>query len=180
MNNGPDDLRWLPESRMLDLCRLPRSVLNSWKRVGLDLTNEVGAYGLEETVSVVLLGAAREHIKPKEMTDAWRGFVEAGGRDAAVAKARDFGRCERFDLIVDPRYAALSVATSDAELIDAVCHPGWPRPVVVVDVAEGIAAVTTAFHRVGSRTEKPRERKAGRPRNAARARVVELSRERRA
>jgi hypothetical protein len=153
---------------MLGLCRLPRSVLNSWKRAGIDLVNDAGAYGLSETISVLLLGAAREHIKPKEMAEAWRELIGSGGRDQIVQKARQIDDCERFDLIVDARHATLLVATTDAELIDAVCHTNWPRPVVVVDVAEGVADVVGAFNKVGNTTTRPQKRQAGRPRSAGR------------
>jgi hypothetical protein len=174
MTPAPDDLKWLPESKMLELCRLPRSVLNSWKRAGIDLADKAGAYGLKETISVLLLGAAREHINPKEMAEAWREFVSSGAHDEVVQRARQIGDCDRFDLIVDSRHASLLVAASDSELIDAVCHPGWPRPVVVVDVSEAVAAVVGAFHRVGNSTTRPAERKAGRPRNAGRVHQLRL------
>lgn len=171
MNPAPDDLKWLPESKMLGLCRLPRSVINSWKRAGIDLANEAGAYGLEETISVLLLGAAREHIKPKEMAEAWREFVNSGARQSTVLKARERNEDDRFDLIVDPRHATVQVATSDAQLIDAVCHPGWPRPVVVVDVSEAVSEVVRAFNKIGNpKTMKPEKKKPGRPRNVSRAR----------
>jgi hypothetical protein len=174
MTVAPDDLKWLPESKMLDLCRLPRSVLNSWKRAGIDLADEAGAYGLKETISVLLLGAAREHIKPKEMAEAWREFVNSGAHDGVVQRARQIADCDRFDLIVDSRHAALLVAVSDSELIDAVCYPRWPRPVVVVDISEAIADVVGAFHRVGNSTTRPDERKAGRPRSAGRVHQLRL------
>ncbi len=162
MTPVPDDLKWLPESKMLALCPLPRSVINSWKRAGIDLTNEAGAYGLEETISALLLGAAREHIKPKEMAEAWREFVNSGAHGDAVLRARKIDRCDRFDLIVDPRHATFQVATNDAELIDAVCHPGWPRPVVVVDAFEAISEVVGTFHRIGNpSTVKPEKKQAG-------------------
>lgn len=173
MNDSPDDLKWLPESRMLGLCRLPRSVVNSWKRAGIDLTNEAGAYGLSETVSVLLLGAAREHIKPKEMAEAWRELENSGAHERIVNRARKIDQCDRFDLIVDPRYAKLRIATSDAELIDAVCHSRWPRPVVVVDVAEGVTDVVSAFNKVGNPTPRPVRRQAGRPRSASRVHYLD-------
>lgn len=178
MQTGPDDMKWLPESRMLGLCHLPRSVLNSWKRANLDLTNEAGAYGLAETISVLLLGAARDHIQPHEMAEAWREIVATGAREEIIRKAREVEGCDRFDLIVDPENAVLTVATSDEELIEAVCHPTWPRATVVVDVLERVSAVVRAFHKRGSRMTPPTERKPGRPRNADRAKVVAMPQKR--
>lgn len=153
---------------MLSLCHLPRSVLNSWSRAGLDLKTSEGAYGLREVIAVLLLGAARDHIQPKEMAPAWQEIVDSGADIEIVQKARRLSQGDRFDFVIDPENASFAIAQSDAELAAVVRFSSWPRPIVVVDVAERIRQAVRTFDKVGNATPRPKERSSGRPRSAAR------------
>jgi len=159
---------WLPESRALSVCQLSRSAFNSWKQAGLDLDAPGGAYGLDQVVSITILAAAREHIQPKAMVAAWQDFVGPDGEAELGRAARLLGPGDPFDLVVDPEIFTLRVTLRDADLVDALRRSSYPRPVVVVDLADRIREIVGAFNRAGNPTSKPKSRNPGRPRSANR------------
>jgi hypothetical protein len=171
LQNRADDIGWLPEARALELCELTRSSFNSWKTAGIDIEPEGGAYGLAQVVPLLLLVAARSYLPPKEMVGAWRDLKGSGEIDEIVNAARGLKEGGRFDLVIEPAHAALRVARSDSALLDAVRHPGAPRPVVVLDLAERVRQTVGAFNRIANRTTPPAERSRGRPRSADRSNV---------
>jgi hypothetical protein len=168
MTDQPDDIRWIPESQMLEFCRLSRSTFKSWSKSGLEIATENGAYGLSALVSLVLLRAAREFLSPKKMVGAWSRLESEGAIGPLVAAARKLEKGGRFDLVVDPEYSELEVVFGDEELIAAVRTPGWARSVVVVDVAEPVRRMVRAFDINANRTARPKERAPGRPRRPER------------
>ena len=107
------------------------------------------------------------------MVGAWRAFDSSGTREGVVNYARGLETGNRFDLVVEPDHAALRIARDDAELFDGVRHPGSPRPVIVLDLADDRAVVGT-FNRIANRTKPPSERSPGRPRSADRGNVSAL------
>jgi hypothetical protein len=163
-------MKWITESRLLELCGLSRAQLNSWIKSGLDLekAGARAAYGLYELVKILLLAKLRAHLSPKQMIGVWAELAK-GGRDAEiVAAARALKPGERFDLVVDLRFSTFDVALSEKELLNAVRHPTDPRPVLVLDVADSVRLVVAAFHREANATRPPAARGPGRPRSAAR------------
>lgn len=136
---------------------------------------EGAAYGLGEIVSLLLLGAARPHLPPKEMAGAWGELQGTGRLPVIVTAARELGPSGRFDLVVAPEHALLRVALDDEELLEAVRHPSVPIPVVVVDLAPRVRMVVGAFSRIANRTRPPAARSPGRPRSGERGKVVSLS-----
>lgn len=168
MQTPPDDIAWLPESRLLDLCGLSRSTFQSWQRAGLDVGNDQGAYSLDDAIALIVLAAVRDHLAPKDMVGAWRFLLKSGEAADLLAAARLLKRGDRFDLVIEPDLASLKVARSDAELADAVRHPTDPRPVVVLDLAERVYRGCRAFERLGNESPKPRRKAPGRPRSADR------------
>lgn len=169
-----DDIGWLPEARALELCEITRSSFNSWRSAGIDIEPEGGAYRLAQIVPLLLLVAARSYLPPKEMVGAWRDLKGSGELEEIVSAARGIEAGDRFDLVVEPGHAALRVARSESALLDAVRHPGAPRPVVVLDLAERVRQAVGAFNRLANRTPPPAERSRGRPRSADRSNVRAL------
>lgn len=159
---------------MLDLCEVSRSTFNSWRKAGLDLVAERGAYGLDRIVAVVVLASARKYLTPKDMAGAWRSAVKSGADERIARAGRSLEADGRFDLVIESEHAFLSIACSEEELVEAVRHPGAPRPVVVVDLADRIRHVVETFDRIANETPRPQERGPGRPRSADRDNVRHL------
>jgi hypothetical protein len=174
LQHEPDDIAWLPESRMLALCELSRSAFTSWKKAGINLESEDGAYGLGEIIPILLLVAARSHMLPKEMAGAWREIEASDKLARIIHAARGLEPGERFDLVVAPEHAVLNVALDERELVEAVRNPGAPVPVVVLDLADRVRMVVGTFNRIANRTGPPSERSPGRPRSADRSNVRAL------
>jgi hypothetical protein len=70
---------------------------------------------------------------------------------------------DRFDLVVEPDFGGICVATDDADLVEAVRHPGAPRAVFVIPLAEKLVLIRDAFRRFATAAKRPTERKVGRP-----------------
>src|SRR4249919_2093692 len=98
MTERPDDIAWIPESQMLDFCRLSRSTFHSWKKSGLDIVSENAAYGLNDLLCLVILGAARKFLPPKKMIGAWRRLESNGEATSILIAARQLEQGGCFDL----------------------------------------------------------------------------------
>jgi len=169
MSPPPDELSWVPQSRILGLCDISRATLNSWIKSGLDLGEDAAAYDLSDLMTLLIFASARKHMTPKHMVAAWTDLVRSGEATRITNAARHLGSEDRFEVVVDPEYGALAVALSEEELLAAVRHPNAPRPVVVVDLAEKVRDAVAAFHRFAEKGERPAVRKPGRPRSANRS-----------
>lgn len=159
---------------MLTLCELSRSTFTSWKKAGINLESEDGAYGLAQIVPILLLAAARPHMPPKEMAGAWRQIEATDKLERIVHTARSLEPGERFDFVIAPEHAFLNVALDESELVEAVRHPGSPVPVVVLDIADRVRMIVGTFNRIANHTRPPSERSPGRPRSADRSNVRTL------
>lgn len=165
---------------MLELCSLSRSTFQSWRKAGLDIGEESGgyksgAYGLNEAITLAILVSIREFLPTREMVLVWQRLVATGEAPKLTNAARNLKKGSRFDLVVEPRHAALTLAQTEEALVEAVRHPGDPRPVVVIDASERIYTVVRTFGLIGNRAPPPKKRTAGRPRSAERN-VVRMKR----
>lgn len=172
MAKPQDESRWLPEAQVLRLAELSRSTLRSWAQA--DLKFAAGAaYDLKALVAIVLLAKCRSYLSPKEMAGAWRRVARTGAEAAILEAAKELEQGGRFDLIVDPQYASLTIARSDAELAQAVRRPSAPRAMIVVDVAEPVFAAVEHFTDHANKGSQPTRKAPGRPRSPERGlRVV--------
>lgn len=169
MTSPPQDLAWLPEAKILKVCGLPRSTLQSWGRSGLSLAEEP-AYDLKALLTLVLLAETREFFSPKEMVGAWRDLVQTGAEDEIVERARRLSKGDCLDLIIDVTYGSLAVAQSDSELAAEVRGMKKPRPLVVIDASEPVYRAVKYFADHANRTSRPKQKGPGRPRSADRVR----------
>jgi hypothetical protein len=167
MQDAPDDILWISEARMFNLCELPRSTFQSWVKAGLDIEDPGGAYGLADVLAILLLVHARRYLGLEEMAGAWRELGREGAIGTMIRAACDLEEGERFDLVLEPEHGSILVARSNPELVNAVRHPGAPRPVVVLDLSEAIQLVKKSFMRLANRSPRPREKRRGRPRRKA-------------
>jgi hypothetical protein len=165
MHDAPDDISWISEPRMLGLCDLPRSTRQSWERAGLNVGDAGGAYGEGAVLEIALLVMIREHLGLEEMIGAWRDLTSSGTAAEIINRARHLRERDRFDLVLEPEHAGIRVARTNAELAAAVRHPGAPRPVVVVDIAERIRLVRDSFRRLAVHEPRPQVKRPGRPRS---------------
>ncbi len=167
MTSTPDDFAWISEKEMLELCELPRSTLRSWEEAGLSFIDPGGAYGEGAVLEIALAVAIRKNLGLKETIGAWRQLRKTGALDAYVNAARVLQEGDCFDLVVEPKSAAVSVAQDDEALIDAVRHPDHPRPVVVRPMAKRLVYIRDAFERLRRVGPRPAVRQVGRPRRHA-------------
>jgi hypothetical protein len=149
---------------MFSLCELPRSTFQSWVKAGLDIQDPGGAYGLADVLAISILVHARRHLGLEEMVSAWRDLALTGGAGEIIAAARAAEEGERLDLVLEPEHASIAVARSNDELVAAVRHPGAPRPVIVIDLADAIQLVKESFRRLAKTAPRPSEKRRGRPR----------------
>jgi hypothetical protein len=165
VHDAPDDISWISEPRMLGLCGLPRSTRQSWERAGLNVGDAGGAYGEGAVLEIALLVIIREHLGLDEIIGAWRDLTSSGVAAELINHARCLREQDRFDLVLEPEHAGIRVARTNAELVAAVRHPGAPRPVVVVDIAERIRLVRESFRRLATHGSRPQVKRPGRPRS---------------
>jgi hypothetical protein len=165
MHGAPDDISWISEPRMLGLCGLPRSTRQSWERAGLDIGDVGGAYGEGAVLEIALLVIIREHLGLEEMVSAWRELSNSGAAADLINQARCLHDKDRFDLILEPDHAGIRAASTNGQLVAAVRHPGAPRPVVVVDIADRIRLVRDSFRRLATHEPRPQVKRPGRPRS---------------
>jgi hypothetical protein len=158
-----DDISWVPQARILELCDISRTTLNSWIKSGLDIPEAAAAYKVSDLVKLLVFAGARKHLTPQQMASAWRELVKTGEAAAITNAARGLKDDDSFDLVIDVKYRALTVVRSDEELVSAVRHPSAPRPVVVVDLAERMRDGIGSFFRDANQEAPPVERKRGRP-----------------
>lgn len=164
MHVAADDIEWVSESRMFSLCELPRSTFQSWVKAGLDIQDPGGAYGLDDVLEIALLVQARRYLGLEELAGGWRQLTRSGVVGEIVTAARELKEGERFDLVLEPEHASIVAAGNNDELINAVRHPGAPRPVVVLTVSEEIQLIKESFARLAKTAPRPTEKRRGRPR----------------
>lgn len=164
MHAGADDIEWVSEARMFSLCELPRSTFQSWVKAGLDIQDSGGAYDLDDVLEIAVLVQARRYLGLDELVGGWRQLTRSGAAKEIVAAARELKEGEQFDLVLEPEHASIVAAGNAEELIDAVRHPGAPRPVVVLAVSEEIQLVKESFARLAKTAPRPTKKRRGRPR----------------
>lgn len=150
---------------MLGLCGLPRSTRQSWERAGLNVGDAGGAYGEGAVLEIALLVIIREHLGLEEMVSAWRDLSNSGAAVELINQARGLRDKDRFDLVLEPDHAGIGVARTNGQLVAAVRHPGAPRPVVVVDIADRMRLVRNSFRRLATHEPRPQVKRPGRPRS---------------
>ncbi len=164
MHAGADDIEWVSEARMFSLCELPRSTFQSWVKAGFDIQDPGGAYGLDDVLEIALLVQARRYLGLEELAGGWRQLTRSGVAGEIVVAARELKEGEQFDLVLEPEHASIVAAGNNDELIDAVRHPGAPRPVVVLAVSGEIQLIKESFARLAKTAPRPAEKRRGRPR----------------
>jgi hypothetical protein len=163
IGNTLDDRDWVGEARMLSICGLPRSTLQSWIASGLIASDPGGAYGEAEVLEAAIISALRDHFALEELTRLWIGLRERGSVGAFVARAHELADEDRFDLVIEPTSGRILLALDDAGLVDAVRHPSIPRPIVVIPLREKLIFVRDAFRAFATNDKRPTSRRAGRP-----------------
>lgn len=166
MKAPPQDIAWIRQAQVLELCEISRATLNSWINGGLDIPKGTAAYKVGDLVKLLLFEAARPYLTPQQMGSAWTDLVRKGEDNAIIAAARKLKPGQRFDLVVDTKYHSLRVVHSDKDLVAAVRRPSAPRPVVVIDLTERVVDSVEAFYRGAREEPPPATRKPGRPKRA--------------
>jgi DNA-binding transcriptional MerR regulator len=167
-----EDSKWVAEPRMLSLCKVARSTLQSWERAGLVARSESGAYGEGDVLEATLLLVLREYFPLDELAERWTNLRTAGAAADFISRARGLGRGDRFDLVIEPDNGGIRVADNDAALIDAVRHPEVPRAVVVLPLADRLRFIRDSFRDIATTAKRPTQRRAGRPRRRAEVRPL--------
>jgi hypothetical protein len=162
-----DDISWVTQAQILDLCEISRATLNSWIKAGLDIPTAAAAYKVADLVKLLIFAAARKHLTPRQMSAAWSELARSGEAARITRLARDLEPDDSFDLVLDLKYREMRVISSDDELVAAVRHPTAPRPVVVIDLAEQMRDSVRSFFRDPRRDAPPAARKRGRPKRGA-------------
>lgn len=157
------DLRWLDEAKVLEILNVARSTFQGWSKAGLVDPDPGGAYGEPEVLELTLLAALRNHFSVQELAKLWRRLRAKGHVTEFVARARGLENLGRYDVVIDPTYGGITVATDDAALVEAVRHPNVPRSIVVIDLAARILLVRGAFDQWAHLSMRPTRRKVGRP-----------------
>lgn len=163
MSNATDGLLWMPEARIASLCRVPRSTWQSWTTEGLIQPSVQGAYDEEGAITAVIVSSLRNQLGLGDAVKAWRALVADGSAERFIAHARGFREGERFDLVIEPDTAGVSLAGDDAALARAVRHPESPRPVIVVSLESELNRVISGFRTLANRGRRPAAKRAGRP-----------------
>jgi hypothetical protein len=171
MSLAPDDKSWITETGMLSLTGLPRSTFSSWTDDGFLQADPGAAYDLEGVLEIALLVEIRKFLGDHTVP-AWN-YLRDSDRDAEMVEAAAaLERGGRFDLVFEPDHSGIAMARDDESLATAVRHPGAPRPVIVVDVADRLLLVREGFQKSRSTRPRPSTRRAGRPRRRAEVRVL--------
>ncbi|MCW3001514.1 MAG: hypothetical protein JWQ20_812 [Conexibacter sp.] len=170
----PYELGWVDEAKMLAITDLARSTFHGWARAGIVERDPGGAYSEPAVIEMMLVGALRDYMSVDELAIRWPRLQAEGKVADFVRRARTVEEGERYDLIVEIKHGDVSVARDDTELAAAVRHPGAPRPVVVVDLADRLRLVRSGFMSWRITGRRPKARKAGRPPARRSAVVTEL------
>jgi hypothetical protein len=133
----------------------------------LNVGDAGGAYGEGAVLEIAVLVAIRNYLGLDEMVGAWRHFVSSGHAAELVNHARRLDSKGRLDLILEPNHAGIRFARTNPELVRAVRHPGAPRPVVVIDIAEWMRLVRESFRRIATTASRPQTKRPGRPSKVA-------------
>ena len=163
MERALQDLQWLDEARMLELCELARSTFHGWARAGLVERDPGGTYGEGAVLELVLIAALRDHFSIDELLVRWPRLRHDGSVEEFVTRARKLRAGGRYDVIVEPKHGGITVAGDDVELVAAVRHPGAPRAVVVIDLAPKLLLALRSFRDWAVTGRRPSQRKVGRP-----------------
>jgi hypothetical protein len=170
----PHELGWVEESKMLAITDVARSTFHGWARAGIVERDPAGAYSEPAVIEVMLVGALRDYMSVDELAIRWPRLEAEGKVADFLRRARALEEGERYDLIVEIKHGNVAVASGDAELAAAVRHPGAPRPVVVVDLAERVLLARAGFLSWRIVGRRPAARRSGRPAARRGADVTEL------
>jgi hypothetical protein len=167
---------WLPEARVQALCGIARPTWKSWVRAGLIEEDPGGSYDERQVLGVALIATLREHLGPHQTRTALQALARDGRWNDLLDRSRELADGGRFDLVLEPHSLIVRLATDDAALIAAVRHPGDPRPVVVLPVADRLRRIRDGFRTMALTGERPRARKPGRPAYPTVARLSRVER----
>jgi hypothetical protein len=170
----PYELGWVEEAKMLAITDVARSTFHGWARAGIVERDPGGAYSEPAVIELMLVGTLRDYMSVEELAIRWPRLKAEGKAAEFVRRARTLEERERYDLVVEIKHGDVAVAGDDEELAAAVRHPTAPRPVVVVDLADGVRLVRSGFEAWRIMGRRPKVRKAGRPPARRSATVTEL------
>ena len=165
-------MEWITESRMAQLCRLPRSTWQSWVKDGFFSVPPEGAFQLADCIEVAIVAAVREHFPLSETRNVWEALRRSEEVARMVQAAAGLGDEGHFDLIIDSTDGFVAAATDDASLARAIRRGDRRRDLSVVPLANELRDLTNGFTRLASKSPVSAAR-AGRPRKAS-GNVVEL------
>jgi hypothetical protein len=161
----------MPESAALALCGLKRPTWTGWSDQGIVARPSDGAYELHDVIRVALVSELRKVLAVDEMAAAWRDMTADGVADEVVQLAATLQEDDRFDLVVEPASGRVRLATNDEQLAQAVRHPTAPRAVIVISPAGELHRVVGGFANRALSSNRPGERRRGRPRGTSRSAV---------
>jgi hypothetical protein len=156
-----DDLKWVAEARMLELCAIRRSTYQSWVRAGI--LEALSSYGEGDVIEVALVALLRDHFPLNDLAERWRQLRNDGSVAGFLVRARQLEDSDRFDLVIEPAFGGITVVADDAALVQAVRHADAPRTVLVLPLAARLRAIRDAYRAFATTAKRPGERKAGRP-----------------
>jgi hypothetical protein len=176
MTDTVEDLHWISEARLLELCGLKRATWRAWAQEGVVEADPGGAYGEDDVLSTLLLKTLRDRLGVKAGSQAWNALKRSGGADSILRRARAPAELDRLDLVIEPDTRLVRVAEDDESLVAAVRFAEEPRTVTVVPVAERLRRGRDGFWVIAERGVRPTERRVGRPPKMRRESVVALRR----
>ena len=158
-----DGIVWTSESIAQALCGLTRPAWKSRVKARLIEDKPRGAYDERQLMEIAFVGALRDHLSPRDTRLACQALKRNGRWDDLLVRARELEDDDRFDLVIEPGTRAVTLATDDASLVQAVRHPEDPRPVLVVSIADRLRRIRDGFRTIAVARERPQQRKVGRP-----------------
>ena len=163
MANTSDAFRWMPESRVVEVCDLPRRSWRRWIADGVVAPPADGIYKEADVMTTAVLAALATVLGPGDAGAAWRRLQETGKSSRFVEAAQQLEPDGRFDLVVVPSRGLVRLAVDDRELGKLVREVAGDRPVRILDAARWLREVREAFDTRAERGVPPARRR-GRPR----------------
>jgi hypothetical protein len=158
-----EPLSWIREARAQELCGIGRPTWKSWARIGLIEEDAGGTYDERDVLAIAIVASLREHLTPHQTRTARRVLQHDRRWEDLVEHARALGTNDRFDLVIEPQTCGVRLATDDPTLVRAVRFPSDPRLVLVVSLAGRLRRIRDGFRSIAVTSERPRQRRPGRP-----------------
>ena len=146
---------WVSQRRMQAITGIPRATWHHWASEGLVRIAEDNAYTEADVLELVIVGALRSFLGPRELAAIWRWQRREGFTDALIHQARSIESEGFLDLVLEAETGRLAVASDLPTLLGAVREPLRPRALVVIPLAQHVIRVREAFRLFAQTEQRP-------------------------